>query len=104
MELLPSTSWPSTIESLPFADDSFDVVTCSHTLEHILEPGRAVAELKRVARRLLFVVVPCQRYFYYTLDEHVNFYPHRHLLQAELDAFDADCRKLHGDWLVRIGD
>src|SRR5690606_22540386 len=65
------------IEALPFPDQSFDVVTCSHTLEHIIDPSDAIRELKRVARRLLFIVVPCQRYYFYTLDEHVNFYPQR---------------------------
>ncbi len=62
-------------EDLPFEDDAFDVVTCSHTIEHVLDVRRAVAELKRVARRQLIVVTPRQRYFYYTLDEHVNFFP-----------------------------
>jgi SAM-dependent methyltransferase len=88
------------VEALPFEDNSFDVVTCSHTLEHIINPGRAVEELRRVARRILFVAVPCQRYFYYTLDEHVNFYPQKEILLAQL-GLDAPCEKIHGDWLVR---
>jgi SAM-dependent methyltransferase len=37
-------------EDLPFADRTFDVVTCSHTLYHVADPGRAVAELVRVLR------------------------------------------------------
>lgn len=89
------------IESLPFDDDSFDVVTCSHTLEHVLDPARAVAELRRVARRLLFVAVPCQRYYYYTLDEHLNFYPQRELLVAQMGLDDYRLEKIHGDWLYQ---
>lgn len=89
------------IENLPFEDRSFDVVTCSHTLEHIIHPARAVSELKRVTRRDLFVAVPCQRYFFHTLDEHVNFYPQKEPLLAELGTPDAICEKIHGDWLVR---
>jgi len=87
------------VEALPFADKSFDIVTCSHTLEHVLEPSAAVRELKRVARRLLFVVVPRQRYYFYTLDEHVNFYPHRHLILAEMGDPSARCEDIGGDWL-----
>src|SRR5690606_9067491 len=34
---------------LPLADDSFDVVLCTEVLEHVPDPGRAVAELLRVA-------------------------------------------------------
>lgn len=89
------------IESLPFADQSFDVVTCSHTLEHILRPQAAILELRRVAKRVLFVVVPRQRYYFYTLDEHVNFYPHESALLAEFGAASGSCRNLGGDWFYR---
>lgn len=89
------------VERLPFEDNSFDVVTCSHTLEHILDPSAAIRELKRVARRVLFVAVPCQRYYFYTLDEHVNFYPQKEPLLAALDLPNATCDKIQGDWLVR---
>jgi SAM-dependent methyltransferase len=76
-------------EALPFGDASFDVVTCSHTLEHILNPAQAVSELKRVAKNSLFVAVPCQRYYFYTLDEHVNFYPQKEILLAHAGSFTA---------------
>jgi SAM-dependent methyltransferase len=39
------------VSALPFADDSFDFVICSHVLEHVEDPARAVAELQRVAPR-----------------------------------------------------
>lgn len=39
------------IEDLPFADQSFDFVYCSHVLEHVADPERACAELARVGRR-----------------------------------------------------
>jgi SAM-dependent methyltransferase len=35
---------------MPFADDAFDYVICSHVLEHVLDPAAVVAELSRVAR------------------------------------------------------
>jgi SAM-dependent methyltransferase len=35
---------------LPFASDSFDVVTCFHTLEYIAEPADLITELRRVLR------------------------------------------------------
>jgi ubiquinone/menaquinone biosynthesis C-methylase UbiE len=35
---------------LPFADASFDAVTCSHTLYHVADRDRAVAEFVRVLR------------------------------------------------------
>lgn len=35
---------------LPFADDSFDYVFCSHLLEHVADPAAVLGELQRVAR------------------------------------------------------
>ena len=40
----------ASVEALPFADGSFDVVRAERVLQHIASPDRAVAELHRVAR------------------------------------------------------
>ncbi|MEP7044251.1 MAG: class I SAM-dependent methyltransferase [Dokdonella sp.] len=37
-------------ESLPFADASFDLVTCMGSLEHFLDPDAALREMLRVAK------------------------------------------------------
>ncbi|MFZ9506935.1 MAG: class I SAM-dependent methyltransferase [Burkholderiaceae bacterium] len=39
------------LESLPFADRSYDFVFCSHVLEHTDNPGAAMRELMRVGNR-----------------------------------------------------
>ena len=39
------------LEALCFADKSYDFVFCSHVLEHLDHPGRAIRELARVGRR-----------------------------------------------------
>jgi SAM-dependent methyltransferase len=36
------------VQSLPYADDSFDMVTCFDLIEHVTEPETALAELDRV--------------------------------------------------------
>ena len=36
------------IYDIPFADGSFDLVTCNMVMEHLCEPARAVAEIARV--------------------------------------------------------
>ncbi|MCB0410763.1 MAG: class I SAM-dependent methyltransferase, partial [Flavobacteriales bacterium] len=90
------------IEKLPFKDNEFDIVTCFHTLEHIISPEKAISELKRIAKKQLIIAVPCQRYFYYTLDEHVNFYPFKEKLTSIIDIENNTCEKIWGDW-VYIG-
>lgn len=46
--------------SLPFEDKSFDVVYCSHALEHAYEPMTVVKEMVRIMRSpgVLLVVLP----------------------------------------------
>lgn len=39
------------VEDLPFPDQSFDFIYCSHVLEHTGDPARACRELMRVGRR-----------------------------------------------------
>lgn len=74
----------ATAERLPFRTRSFDVVTCFHTLEHTRDLAAAIAELKRVARRQLIVIVPRQRRFFYTLDLHLQFFPEPAALAAAM--------------------
>ena len=65
-------------EALPFADGAFDTVLCTHTLEHVLDLERALAELRRVARRRLIVVVPREREYRYSFNFHLHFFPYEH--------------------------
>mgnify|MGYP002348298890 CR=1 FL=1 len=37
--------------NLPFADETFDFVYCSHLLEHVEDPARVIAEILRVTKR-----------------------------------------------------
>lgn len=90
------------IENLPFKDNSFDIVFSSHTIEHVRDLPKAISELKRVAKRQVIIVTPCQRYYYHTLDLHLNFFPtEAHMLKA-VDEPDAICKKIWGDWTVII--
>jgi SAM-dependent methyltransferase len=90
-------------ESLPFSDDAFDVVTCFHTLEHVLRPQVAIAELRRISRHQLIVVVPRQTYFFYTMDLHLNFFPEPAVLGAALGVSENEIVQF-GDDLVYVED
>ena len=89
-------------ESLPFAPADFDTVICTHTLEHVQNLTTAIAELRRVTRRRLIVVVPRQRPYRYTFDLHLHFFPYKHSLLTHLtplpDIRNQTVQDLDGDW------
>ncbi len=92
----------ASIEDLPFRDKEFDIVVCNHTLEHVVDVQKAVSELKRITRKQLIITVPCQKYFKYTLDLHLHFFPQSAVLEDLVGIETHTCEKLDGD-LVYIG-
>lgn len=82
-------------EHLPMRDRSVDVVTCFHTLEHVRRVDTVVAELARVAARKLVLIVPRQKYFRYTFDLHLQFFPTAEELERAVGL---------GGEIVRFGD
>ncbi|WP_119304919.1 class I SAM-dependent methyltransferase [Dongia deserti] len=49
---------PGTAETLPFPDESFDLVTFENALHHVGDINQALAEAMRVARRAIVIVDP----------------------------------------------
>ena len=90
------------LPKLPFRDNEFDVITCTHVMEHVLDPLASAKELIRVARKYIFVVVPRQRYYYYTLDEHLNFYQNIEPLMSYFKPFKVTASLQRGDWVLSI--
>lgn len=86
----------ASLPDLPFRDRAFDTVVCAHTLEHVPDLYAAVHELRRVARRVL-VIVPRQRYYRYTVDYHLHFFPSAAPLEHLLAGH---ARMIDGDWFV----
>lgn len=66
------------IEDLPFDDNAFDTVICTHVIEHVLDYRAAIAELRRVAAKRLIIIVPKEREYRYTFNPHFNFFPYTH--------------------------
>ena len=87
---------------LPFADNEFDVVTCTHVIEHLIDVEGSIKELIRVAKNKLFIVIPRQRYYFYTLDEHLNFYPEIEPLTRLLSQHSVEVSTQDGDWAILV--
>jgi ubiquinone/menaquinone biosynthesis C-methylase UbiE len=88
------------IEELPFRDGAFDTVVSTHTLEHVQHLAAAIAELRRVARERLVVVVPRQRPYRVTFNPHIQFFPYRFSLLAWTGTeHEHRLELVGGDWL-----
>jgi ubiquinone/menaquinone biosynthesis C-methylase UbiE len=94
---LPLTLRVADVERLPFPDKCFDSTLCAHTLEHVRDFQRAVAELVRVTRKRLLVIVPCQRYYRFTIDYHLHFFPEPEQLILHMGLPRHHCEKIEGD-------
>lgn len=58
----PAVDYQVDIQHLPFEDDCWSYIVCSHVLEHVPNDGQALAELRRVLRPggLLVLAVPVE--------------------------------------------
>jgi SAM-dependent methyltransferase len=79
------------IEEIPFADESFDLVTCLDVLEHIPDDRGGMTELLRVTRPggHLVVTVPAYKFLWSSHDEaneHYRRYRRRQLRRAGEEA------------------
>lgn len=66
------------VEKMPFPEGAFDTVICTHVVEHILDIRAIIAELRRITRRRLILVVPKEREFAYNFNPHFHFFPYPH--------------------------
>jgi ubiquinone/menaquinone biosynthesis C-methylase UbiE len=85
------------ITDLPFPDNHFDTVVCTHTLEHIRNMDKAISEIERVCKTRLLIVVPCQREYRYSFDLHIHFFPYAYKLR-EVTGPRGAIQKLGGDF------
>jgi SAM-dependent methyltransferase len=55
---LPNFVRVDSVYRLPFQDQQFDTVLCSHTLEHVEDPQAFWQELSRVGKRITVILPP----------------------------------------------
>lgn len=87
------------IENIPFPDKHFETVICTHTLEHVIDIQQGLAELRRVCKKQLIIVLPKQREYKYTFDLHVHFFPYKYSVLNLLNNDMGECLCLKNDWV-----
>src|SRR5512147_3090008 len=71
-------------EFLPFMENSFDVVLSSHTIEHVSNPFRMLAELVRVSKRKVVVKCPHRLGSGAHRPFHVNYFDEEWFVKSSL--------------------
>lgn len=51
--------------SLPFKENYFDIILCSETLEHVLDPKSSFCELYRVSKKYIIISIPGHTPFFF---------------------------------------
>tara|TARA_A100000164_G_scaffold348921_1_gene351465 strand:- start:275 stop:979 length:705 start_codon:yes stop_codon:yes gene_type:complete len=87
------------IKSMKFKDNYFDTVICCHTIEHIPDINTAINELKRIAKKEIIIVVPKQKFYFYTLDLHLHFFPDKFSIINLIRLKNYILYEIDGDWL-----
>ena len=68
------------LTNLPYHDNQFDTVICTHVLEHVLDLDKCISELRRVSKQRIILVVPRERESLYAFNPHLQFFPYKHSL------------------------
>jgi SAM-dependent methyltransferase len=79
-------------ETIPFPDDSFDFVYASHVVEHVLNPRGFIAEISRVAKRLIYLEVPCELHARTTHSDMQNTLNIGHINSYSPESFSLLCQ------------
>jgi SAM-dependent methyltransferase len=114
------------IQHLPFGDHEFDVIICSHVLEHIPDDAKAMSELHRVLTSdgVAYVMVPqdfdsattyeddtitdpLEREKAFGQDDHVRLYGRDFTDRLKRAGFNVESRRTHeiaDPETIRLGD
>jgi len=85
IELYPGTKYD-------FAE-RYDIVLCSHTLEHLVDIKKGISNMKAMARKAIAIIVPMQMR-YGGCDYHTHIFPSEDTLVdlMEMDTYKIDVR------------
>ncbi|MBL7736895.1 MAG: class I SAM-dependent methyltransferase [Chitinophagaceae bacterium] len=86
-EIFQIDAVPCDIHAMPFPDESFDLVLCSETIEHVTDFKLAIKQLLRITKNVLVITVPHESVeeVEYNIKNNV---PHGHINYFDVDTLD----------------
>lgn len=60
---------------LNFSDNHFEIVLCTHVLEHLSNPKEILFQLRRVVKEKLIIICPLEKEYKWGMNYHVKFFP-----------------------------
>lgn len=105
-ELFDLAACQSDAHYLPFAESSFDFVTCSETLEHIPDCKMVIDEMLRLARKAVIITVPQEKPGEHEPEEvhgHINTFDASTLLYLQVRGLKVLLQPLFNRYMFRIG-
>jgi len=60
---------------LEFRDKEFDIVLCTHVLEHLCNTQQLLFQMRRIVKEALIIICPLEKEFKWGMNFHINFFP-----------------------------
>ncbi len=74
-----------------FSDNYFDIIFCTHVLEHLSDSKSLLLQLRRIVKEKLIIICPLEKEHKWGMNYHVNFFPNNDLfinfLRSNLNSF-----------------
>jgi len=90
------------VDKLPFFDNQFDTVICTHVLEHVLNIELALNEIRRVTSKKIIIIIPRERPYKFGFNLHLNFFPYKSsvmkIIAKDGEKTNIKCELINQDW------
>ncbi len=60
---------------LEFRDNDFDIVLCTHVLEHLSNSKELIFQMRRIVSEALIIICPLEKEYKWGMNFHINFFP-----------------------------
>ena len=63
------------LKLLEFSDKEFDMILCTHVLEHLPNTKELLFQMRRIVKEALIIICPLEKEYKWGMNFHINFFP-----------------------------